>query len=573
MDPERFQHLLDRHFDDLLDEAGRAELERALAGSPERARDFVRAARFDGAIERHFGRRAAEAAAAAAARRAMEEVAAAPPARVPTPRPARAWPAFAGWWREHGWGTAIAVGVHAVLIALLLRVVVFRRPEPPQGTTVALAPRDEARFDEFRRDLPPWPSNAKDPLIAVPSVAPEAALAPLPGVTPGAGDGVARGLRAPPLPGIGVPAAFAARSAAERRRVLDRWAGADAPAIDAALVRAAAWLRLRQGADGSWPPSAGASDPAATALAVLAFLAGGDPPFPAADRMAVETGLAHLVSLQGADGRFRAGDPAVQALGTCALAEAYGLMRLPHLRDPLDRALQALAAAQQPDGSWTPPGRGVEPIDDALRTAWNAQALRAASAAGLAEGPPLPLVRARAIAHLKSRQNPASGFFYSRPGAPLRESPEFPLTAAAVSALTALGEGRSPEARFGLGSLRRAGGGAARPGDARPGETDFFLAQAWAGGGEERAERLYRGLAREILARQASDGHWAAGGGESNAYGDAGVTALRALALLAPCRYAADADAAAALAARFQPLELRPAAPGPPLIRARGSGG
>ena len=99
--------LIQRYLDGLLDEAERARLEGILRSSPEAARQLARTARFERLIERHM----------------RQPVPVAPLLR---PAPVRWWP-IASWrrWREHAWGPLVAVALHAVLFAALIRWVIW----------------------------------------------------------------------------------------------------------------------------------------------------------------------------------------------------------------------------------------------------------------------------------------------------------------------------------------------------------------------------------------------------------------------------------------------------------------
>lgn len=132
------------------------------------------------------------------------------------------------------------------------------------------------------------------------------------------------------------------------------------------------------------------STTAATGLSLLAFLGAGythtDGPY----RVLVERGLNHLLAHQRADGDLYEPQDGLSnssawlyshGIASIALCEAYGMTRDRRLREPAQRALDFIAAAQNPDeGGWRyAPGRG----SDTSVSGWQLMALKSGELAGL----------------------------------------------------------------------------------------------------------------------------------------------------------------------------------------------
>lgn len=180
----------------------------------------------------------------------------------------------------------------------------------------------------------------------------------------------------------------------ERLRTLNArgklWAkrAAPEPAVKAALK----WLERHQSPDGSWAvrdvrcDCAGkkgeeAQDVGVTALALLAFTGAGRGP----DDPVVEKGLKWLLGKQeragGVGDRTTVKHMYGHVLAALALADAYGLGKPDFLRDPALRAAEFTLAAQNPGAGWryTP----LAGDNDTSVTMWAALSLRVAWHAGV----------------------------------------------------------------------------------------------------------------------------------------------------------------------------------------------
>jgi hypothetical protein len=163
------------------------------------------------------------------------------------------------------------------------------------------------------------------------------------------------------------------------------------------------YLAKQQLADGRWSlqqvaadvpqaqrAAAGAgqmqADTAATGLALLCFLGAGYTHVEGQYKNEVSAALAWLVHNQKPDGDlFTSGSKYVwlysHGIAAIALCEAYGMTRDPQLREPAQRALDFIAAAQNPqEGGWRyAPRTG----SDTSVSGWQLMALKSGELAGL----------------------------------------------------------------------------------------------------------------------------------------------------------------------------------------------
>jgi hypothetical protein len=167
---------------------------------------------------------------------------------------------------------------------------------------------------------------------------------------------------------------------------------------EAAVTAALEWLKRHQGASGSWSlngfSAAGdcngrcgspgvESDTSATALALLPFLGAGQTHLRGDYTVTVARGLGALMDMQGSDGDLRgrgSGNMYAHGQATIALCEAYALTQAEKLREPAQRAVNFIVAAQHEAGGWR--YRPGEPGDLSV-VGWQMMALRSAQMAYL----------------------------------------------------------------------------------------------------------------------------------------------------------------------------------------------
>jgi prenyltransferase beta subunit len=225
------------------------------------------------------------------------------------------------------------------------------------------------------------------------------------------------------------------------------------------LSRAVAWLVSQQADDGGFIGFSGASDPGATADAVIALAAaGGDEAAAALDRAVAyletqalvyaQTGagqaakLALAVIAAGGDPTSFAtinplilatmsADPATGRYGSGMFDHALTMLALAGAGEDVPAAaMEALRASQTEDGSWAFDGTVAAGAGDTNTTALVVQAI---VAAGHGDDP----IVEPALAYLKTVQGESGGFSF-QPGDPL--VPDANSTAIVVQAIIAVGQ-------------------------------------------------------------------------------------------------------------------------------------
>ena len=162
--------------------------------------------------------------------------------------------------------------------------------------------------------------------------------------------------------------AFASRGSRIRGETPAGGRGAPSPQTEEAIERGLAFLARYQGPDGGWslqgfPEGAQlVSDTAATAMAVIAFQGAGYNHREFQYRDVVRAGIDNLVKSQKENGDLfvpldDSSNRSVwlysHSLATIALCEAYGMTQDPELKEPCQKAIDFIVAAQHPErGGW-----------------------------------------------------------------------------------------------------------------------------------------------------------------------------------------------------------------------------
>lgn len=305
------------------------------------------------------------------------------------------------------------------------------------------------------------------------------------------------------------------------------------PETDAAIERGLAYLANTQGRDGAWRNRTGyGTYPVAmTALAGLAFLAGGHTTTqgqyaPTVDRLteyllssANPDGLIERV--EEADGRPMYG----HGFSMLFLGELYGMTedldRQKRIHDVLAKAVDLTTRSQSDLGGWiyTPDGAS----DEGSVTITQLQALRACRNAGIAT-PKATVDRALKYLELSFRSDGGIAYRARNPG-PSRP----PITAAAVCCWYNAGDYENPLARRALQFCRETLG----RNEGTLGHffyAHLYYAQAVYLSGDEALWNAYYPMIRDRLLReQSADGSWM-GDGVGYPYG----TALAVIILQLP---------------------------------------
>lgn len=167
----------------------------------------------------------------------------------------------------------------------------------------------------------------------------------------------------------------------------------------------------------------------------------------------VERAIRFLVDAQESSGLFagRDGNDYTQPMAAYALSEAYGMTKIPMVRDAALKAIEVVVEGQNPTGSFNYNLRPSD-RDDMSYASWCVQALKASETAGLHRDlPGITNAMERAVDGIKGHfveRGDAGVFGYGRGSA------RFPgLTGSGVLSLQFLGEGDSRKAQLGLAHL------------------------------------------------------------------------------------------------------------------------
>ena len=296
----------------------------------------------------------------------------------------------------------VSTVVHASIILILGWIAVEAHQEVAEEMSVALAPIEEFTDDdvfaeklgqqlEIPNDLPnnelvtefdPTYSHSALPEVEDPLSAPGGALD-----LTGEGTSFFSDITAPSIGN-----ALTGRQEGRKEALMASYGGTRT--TQEAVLLALAWLARNQGRDGAWSlmgpyedGSARENKPAATAMAMLAFLGDGhthmkDGPF----RRNVQRGIKALLKFQNKEGFFVDNEVQAQqqlythAQCTIALCELYAITDSSALREPAQRAVEYCVKIQAPEGGWR-----YFPFQDADTsvTGWFVMALQSARMAKL----------------------------------------------------------------------------------------------------------------------------------------------------------------------------------------------
>lgn len=477
------------YLDDLLSEGERRRLFETLRQSPEAAREFARRVRLETSLSQVMKPESAWT--LADFEHGLE--------------PAHEGPSGGFRFRrqtlDHIWGPASAVLLHAALLLLILRWT-LPSPEPAGESLARVDLRDApAPLDSFESSLPGFDSRvALIPDHAVPpgamTEAPDAAAGiggmPSLAALPPDSDRAAGAIR------LDVPDGFSTRTGAARAECHARFAPGWGALADSASLSGLDWLGTEQLPEGYWASDSGA-DLRATALGAAALLAFAPAPDDSKGRTA-RLAIRYLESRQDADGRFDS-DPGIHAMATLVSAEAWTLWRRSGSRERLQTATRELTRASETEEYWS-----SAPAVDGGAPGWQAHAL-ALILRLQPEHAEARLAAARLTGILKTRYDPAKGLFLRSGPVPPEERNR--ISALVVSALQALGEGRSPvcvQARQYL--LRQRPAEMAADFAKSSPESLFFLFDALTQGPDPAPNAWLEDAAQAVLAAQDPSGAW-----------------------------------------------------------------
>ncbi len=359
---------------------------------------------------------------------------------------------------EHKWArlqmlrllSPLAAVLVPLLMLFLIAILAQFNPEPNTSTEVTIVEPtpmedlEELEEPEIEELEPPEPVEMEMEVVSdAPSMSEDvnAPTADAASVQPAEFDSVAQVKSPVVMRGI-----MGSRNPGAQGAALGRYGGGHTVK---SVLRALRWLAKNQNEDGSW----GKDKPAMASLALLAYLAHGDTPASEEFGTTVEKALRFLVEAQTPDGHFKGkdGHDYTQPIAAYALAEAYGMTRVPMLKEAAVKAIEVVVKGQNPTGSFN---YNLKPSDrdDLSYAGWCVQALKAASIAGLeSEVPGIKEAKEKAVDGIKGhfRGNEESGVFgYKRGGGGSQG-----LTGVGILCLQFLGKPNDPMIRKGFRNL------------------------------------------------------------------------------------------------------------------------
>ena len=306
------------------------------------------------------------------------------------------------------------------------------------------------------------------------------------------------------------PGQMSNRSGAGRNAAIGNYGGQWGQYAEAAVLRALEWLRINQNPDGSW----GTNDKEAYAgLAILTYLAHGETTASEKYGPTVERAIRYLVARQNEQGEFLktegSGGVYGHAICTYALSEAYGMTRIPSLRQVMEKAVQVIIDGQRNHGGWVMYSFGksgdVARWDVSL-SGFCMQALKAAYIAG-ADNQGLKASMDKASEFLVQRQQQDGSFPYSAANSGRQPN----MTAVSVLCLQLLGYGNHSATKSGLSFLKDADCNWKKPEQA-PIYSWYYVSQAKFHQGGAHWPAWNNKFAPTLIHNQSSDGSWTSPG-------------------------------------------------------------
>jgi hypothetical protein len=231
------------------------------------------------------------------------------------------------------------------------------------------------------------------------------------------------------------------RSPGARGSAMKRFGGNSI--AEGAVMRSLRWLKVNQSENGSWK----GAPQAMTSLALLTYMAHGETPDSEEFGETVQKAIKYLV----ANGKKSAERYQCEIVAY-AMSEAYGLTKIPAVKDVAEYNLNRVIKGQNPTGGWDYTLKGNEIRNDTSVDGWAIQALKAAKMAGL-HHPDFHKAWSMAIKGIQANANKESGKIgYTSPN-----SGSAGLTGAGVLALQFLGAAKTPECKKGIQYLKGLG--------------------------------------------------------------------------------------------------------------------
>jgi hypothetical protein len=244
---------------------------------------------------------------------------------------------------------------------------------------------------------------------------------------------------------------YGSRNPGSRGSALGRFGGGGW--TEDAVLKALRWLKKNQSSDGSWP----STKPAMTGFALLAFLAHGETPTSEEFGYTVERAIQYLISSQQADGHFagRDGHDYSHPIATYALCEAYGLTKVPQIKEAAQKALECIIKGQHASGGFNYNLENSSDRDDTSYMAWCAQAMKAGYIAYVMDDPArLQAAMHKAIAGFRKNYKGGGGDGYSAGGFGYDGPAISGLTGAGTLCMQLLGAAKEKEVKSSIETMK-----------------------------------------------------------------------------------------------------------------------
>lgn len=297
------------------------------------------------------------------------------------------------------------------------------------------------------------------------------------------------------------------------------------PETQKAIERGLAYLAKTQQSDGSWTYQGAGGNTGISALAGLAFMAGGNVPGRGQYGKNVDKATDYILNHVRADGYISAGNSRMYEHGfaTLFLAEVYGMTGKPEIKSKLKQAVLLIERCQNAEGGWR---YNPEPYDaDISVTICQIMALRSARNAGIKVDKG---VIDRGILYVKACQNGDGGFSYM---ARQNSGSGFARTAAGVCSLYYAGVYEDQAIQKGLDYLYSTmGSNLGNSGHFH--YAHYYAVQAMFQAGGKYWTKYYPMIRDQLVRSQQGDGSWS-GGPTQGAY----AAAMSCIILEVPYRY------------------------------------
>jgi len=413
-------------------------------------------------------------------------------------------------WVAGPTGAAI---LHVCLILALLFLVDFSKDPPPESFEVTYLPVEEKVFVDPPPPLDPIPTEVTSTDPEFKPLFDEADMPTDEDIFPQ--EPFILQQEALLIPDAPAPISIQGLCAGENKGRIGKEARDQAGAqygnkwykyTEVSVERALEWLRLNQNKDGSW----GDADHAAmTGLALLTYLAHGETTASEPYGETVTRSIRYLISQQNDNGEFdrvdTTGGTYSQAICVYAISEAFGMTRIPELREVMEKGVAVLLAGQQESGGFDYRFKKSERRDTSLG-GWCSQALKAAYIAR-ANNPGLRNAMELAVADMKAAQKEDGQFYYAHKGSHTSDG----ITAVAVLSMQLLGHGQAREVRKGLSALKYTDCDWQHP-PAWPMYSWYYISQIKFHQGGEQWVRWNNEFAPQFIKSQNPDGSWDSAG-------------------------------------------------------------